>query len=331
VSVSERLERYRSEGLGQVKGWFEPDSAELMAVLLLHQIDLGLRGGAAEIGVHHGRSFLLLANGLAPGEGAVALDLFEQQGHNTDQSGKGDRRRFEKNLERWAPDVAVRMVASSSLEVTPDNAREVFGRPRMFSVDGGHTAEITRHDLRLAEASIAPGGIVVLDDMLNGHWLGVLTGTATYLLDAPALVPFAVSPNKLYLTDSTEAAADYTAHLRASSPDLLGKREVEFFGTTVDVYGQGAPRHQVPAPAPPTGPSGPSGPSGPTGPSGASGPSPELRRARAAARRARREAADLAQQLAALQATRSWRLLGPWRRVAGRVRRWALRELAWKH
>jgi len=298
-TVAERLERYRTEGLAEVEGWFEPESAELMASLLLHQIDAGQRGGVAEIGVHHGRSFLLLANGLTPGESAVALDVFEHQEQNADHSGKGDRGRFEQNLERWAPDVEVCVVASSSLDVTPESAREVFGRPRMFSVDGGHTAEITRHDLGLAEASIADGGIVVLDDMLNGHWLGVLTGTATYLLDDPGLVPFALSPNKLYLTDSAAAAGAYAAHLRGSSPDLLGKRDVEFFGTTVDVYGQGAPRHQVPA--------------------GQTGPSREVRRARAAARQARRETAEVAQQLAAVQASRSWRLTAPWRRVAGRL------------
>ena len=301
MSVSERLQRYRADGLAEVKGWFEPESAELMASLLLHQIDVGLAGGVAEIGVHHGRSFLLLANGLLPGESAVALDVFEQQDQNADHSGKGDRARFEQNLERWAPDVEVRVVASSSLDVTPETAREVFGRPRMFSVDGGHTADITRHDLTLAEASIADGGIVVLDDMLNGHWLGVLTGTATYLLDEPGLLPFAISPNKLYLTDSVTAAADYAAHLRASSPDLLGKCDVEFFGTTVDVYGQGAPRHQVHT--------------------GAAGPSPEVRRARAAARQARREAAEVAQQLAAIRASRSWRLTAPWRRAAERLHR----------
>ncbi len=300
ATVVERLDRYRADGLAEVEGWFEPESAEVMASLLVHQLSLGLRGGVAEIGVHHGRSFLLLANGLGPGEPAVALDVFEHQEHNADHSGRGDRSRFEQNLARWAPSASVEVVASSSLDVSVSSAREVFGRPRMFSVDGGHTAEITQHDLRLAEASLGEGGVVVLDDMLNGHWLGVLTGTATYLLDEPRLVPFALSPNKLYLTDSSAAAADYTAHLRSALPDLLGKRDVEFFGRTIDVYGQGAPRHANGRPA---------------------GPVPEVRRARAAARQARREAADLSEQLAAVQASRSWRLTAPWRRASALLHR----------
>ncbi len=296
--VAQRLEHYRTTGLAQVEGWFEPESAEVMARLLLHQVGRGISGGVAEIGVHHGRSFLLLANGLADGEVAVALDVFEQQGQNTDHSGKGDRAKFEHNLECWAPSAPVRVVSRSSLDVTPDSAREVFGRPRMFSIDGGHTAEITRHDLEVAAASVGEGGIIVLDDVLNGHWLGVLTGTAAYLLDEPTLVPFALSPNKLYLTDSTGAADDYAGYLRASVPDLLGKRDVEFFGTTVDVYGQGAPRHLAPH-----------------------GPSPELRRARAVARRARADAADAAQRVSDLEASASWRLTTPARRVTALLRR----------
>ncbi|PUA79666.1 class I SAM-dependent methyltransferase [Nocardioides currus] len=304
--VRERLDRYRDQGLAEVQGWFEPESAELMADLLLHQLDLGLGGGVAEIGVHHGRSFLLLANGLGPGESAVALDVFEHQEQNTDHSGRGDRGRFEDNLERWAPGVPVAVVARSSLDVSVEDAREVFGRPRMFSVDGGHTAEITRHDLELAEASLGEGGVVVLDDMLNGHWLGVLTGTATYLLDQPRLVPFALSPNKLYLADTPEAARDYAEHLRSAVPDLLGKRDVEFFGTTVDVYGQGAPRHrQAAAPAATL----------------AAALTPDLRSARAVARRAQREAASLADQLAELHASHSWRATAPLRVVGRLVRR----------
>ena len=300
ATVSERLERYRTHGLAEVEGWFEPESAEVISALLLHQLTLGLAGGVAEIGVHHGRSFLLLANGLAPGEPAVALDVFEHQEQNADHSGKGDRARLEANLESWAPSAAVRVVESSSLDVAVPEAQDVFGRPRMFSVDGGHTAEITRHDLQLAEASIGPGGIVVLDDMLNGHWLGVLTGTASYLLDEPRLVPFALSPNKLYLTDDPDAAADYAEHLRGALPDLLGKRDVEFFGTAIDVYGQGAPRHANGRPA---------------------GPAPEVRRARAATRSARREVADLAAQLVAVHASRSWRATAPLRSLGKLVRR----------
>lgn len=305
--VRERLEHYRSEGLPAVRGWFEPESAEVMASLLARQVADGVRGGVAEIGVHHGRSFLLLANGLVPGESGVALDVFERQDLNQDGSGRGDRRVFEDHLRRWAPDADVTVVSRSSLEVTTAEAVDVFGRTRMFSVDGGHTAEITRHDLELAEACLVEGGVVVLDDVLNGHWLGVFTGMAAYLLDRPGLIPFALSPNKLYLAGSHEDAASYAAHLREVVPDLMSKPDVEFFGTTVDVYERRAPAVAAPRPG---------GSARSPG-----GPGPALRRERAAREAAERDVAALEERLAAVQASRSWRLTRPVRWVSARARR----------
>lgn len=303
--VRARLDRYRREGLPAVRGWFEPESAEVMALLLTRQVADGLRGGVAEIGVHHGRSFLLLANGLAPGESAVALDVFERQDLNQDGSGRGDRQVLEEHLREWAPEADVRVVARSSLEVAVEEAVEVFGRTRMFSVDGGHTAEITRHDLELAEASLVEGGVVVLDDVLNGHWLGVFTGLAAYLLDRPGLVPFALSPNKLYLTDSPDAAASYAAHLREVVPDLMSRPDVEFFGTTIDVYERRAPVAE--------------GPGAPARVAG--GPGSALRRERAARRAAERRVEVLERRVADLEGSRSWRLTRPVRWVSDRARR----------
>ncbi|UUZ58916.1 hypothetical protein [Nocardioides sp. B-3] len=193
------------------------------------------------------------------------------------------------------------IVASSSLDVTVAGAREVFGRPRMFSVDGGHTAEITRHDLLPGRGQRRRG------------WGGrprrpaqrPLAGRPDRDRDLPPrragarAVP-SLSPNKLYLTDGPDAAASYAGHLRSALPDLLGKRDVEFFGTTIDVYGRGAPRHANGRPA---------------------GPVPEVRRARAAARRARREVADLTDQLAAVRTSASWRATAPLRGPGRLVRR----------
>lgn len=243
--IQDRIKGYVTDGLPQVVGWFESESAEVVSALLVKQLDDGVGGNVAEIGVHHGKSFLLLANGVRDGESAVALDVFGDQQKNVDRSGLGDRDRFEQNVQQWAPSSDVKVVQTSSLEVEPGGAVETFGRVRLMSIDGGHTAEITEHDLRLAESCVDDLGVVMLDDLLNSHWLGVLSGTSAYLSSQHRLVPFAYSPNKLYLAPSFEVAEHYRKHLRRALPDLLGKRDVEFFERTVDVYGQGSPRrHQ---------------------------------------------------------------------------------------
>lgn len=240
-AVNDRLDRYVDVGLDAVTGWFETDSAEVVRALLRHQLTSGARGDVAEIGVHHGKSFLLLANGVRDDERAVALDVFEDQSRNVDASGHGDRDVLERNIGLWAADRTVEIVQASSTDVAVADAAGTFGRVRLFSIDGGHTSEITLHDLRLAEATLTPEGVVVLDDVLNPHWLGVLTGLGTYLAGEHRLQPFAFSANKLYLA-APETAELYAAHLREAMSELLGKRDVELFGSRIDIYGQGSPR-----------------------------------------------------------------------------------------
>lgn len=239
-----RMGSYRSTGMAAVQGWFDDESAEVIEALILAQLADGVLGDVAEIGVHHGKSFLLLANGTRPGERAVALDVFDDQSKNLDQSGRGDRAQFETNASAWAPDADVVVLQRSSLEVSESDATEVFGSLRLMSVDGGHTAEITAHDLRLAQAAVVPDGLVVLDDLLNAHWLGVLSGVSDYFGAGGTLVPFAYSSNKLYLAPSQAVADRYRDRLRTDVADLLGKTDVEFFGARIDVYGQGAPRRR---------------------------------------------------------------------------------------
>ena len=52
---------------------------ELICRLGEAQREMGLAGHIAEIGVHHGRSFILLALLARASEKAVAIDVFEQQ------------------------------------------------------------------------------------------------------------------------------------------------------------------------------------------------------------------------------------------------------------
>lgn len=248
-SIADRLADYRQNGRDAVGGWFLDECAEVIEQVLLRQVDWDVRGDVAEIGVHYGKSFLMLANGVRDDERAIALDVFGDQEKNVDGSGRGNREIFEGNVATWADGVTVQIVQASSLEVDPATAAATFGQVRMFSIDGGHTAAITAHDLRIAEAVVVPHGVVLLDDVLNEHWLGVITGLADYLAGTPTLVPFAVAANKLFMAPSEQVAERYRASLRQNLPDALGKKGVEFLGTTIDVYGPGSRRARAAAAA----------------------------------------------------------------------------------
>lgn len=229
----EGASRYLERGMLEVEGWLAPCSASVIAHLSAHQLHRGVLGNVAEIGVHHGKLFILLANLTASDEVAFAVDIFDDQHKNVDRSGKGDRAIFEANVRKFAPSSRVKIIQESSLEL--DDTEFPATRFRLISVDGGHTGPITLSDLKLAESCMVPGGIVVLDDVLNADWLGVITGLVQYLAEG-SLIPFAISTNKLYLTTDKKSAKTYASDLRAGFPFALTKRDVEFFGHTVDNY-----------------------------------------------------------------------------------------------
>lgn len=296
--IQRRLRRYSRTGCRQVDGWFFPEDVELAVSFLTLQLAQGIIGNVAEIGIHHGKSFLLLANGVRADERAIALDVFDDQEKNVDKSGRGDRAIFEANVKKFAPDANLEILQRSSLDVAPDQARATFGDVRFFSVDGGHTAEITAHDLRLAEATLVPGGVVMLDDVLNPHWTGVISGVAEYLRSGGGLVPFAVSRNKLFLTDSRDSVPRYRRRYSAVNADLVGKRNVEFFDHPVDVLGLGSQRWRE-----------------------ANAESARLHdRLRQLERQARR-VETLEARLRALESSTSWRITAPLRALSSRVRR----------
>jgi hypothetical protein len=159
---------------------------------------IGITGNVAEIGVHHGRLFVLLVLLCRTGETGLAVDLFSDQERNVDGSGRGDEAILRANLARHAAGKDARVHAGDSTLLSGAAIRRLAGGAvRLFSVDGGHTEENTVSDLLAAQDSLLDAGIVVLDDCFNEAWPGVVSGVARYMaLPQRQLVPFAAGGNK---------------------------------------------------------------------------------------------------------------------------------------
>ena len=229
------LSAYLEGGIGTVEGWLSPTTATMIATLLLAQTAQGVAGDVCEIGVHHGRLFLVLANATASGETAVAVDVFGDQDKNVDRSGNGDRTIFEANVARYAPAARVDIVQASSLDLHTSGFLQ--RRFRFISIDGGHTAEATSNDLWIAEKTLGAQGIAALDDILSSHWTGVITGLVRYLAEGGTLQPFALVPNKLFLAPQ-DGADIWSRYLQATFPLALAKSGLEFPGGMVDSYNE---------------------------------------------------------------------------------------------
>jgi hypothetical protein len=228
--MDSQVERYVRRGKFYVDGWLRSEAARTVVALTERQRALGVTGGVAEIGVHHGKLFILLYLLGLPSEKAVAIDLFEDQHLNVDNSGSGDLARFHRNLDRHADSRRLVLHKGNSMDLGGATLTRLAEGPlRFFSVDGGHTAEITAHDLATAEASIAEGGIIVVDDVFNEQWPGVADGVHRYFERRPNLVPFAIGANKTYFCRPSHRDVYHDAAAAASSAIT----DTEFLGAPV--------------------------------------------------------------------------------------------------
>jgi Methyltransferase domain len=194
------------------------------------QLEAGIQGHFAEIGVHHGKLFILLALLARSQERGVAIDLFEQQHLNPEGSGRGNLDAFMKNCARYAdPSVVVLHEGDSTKLASRDVIDLAKGPIRLFSVDGGHTGAIAYHDLETAEGALADRGLIIVDDCFNEAWPDVSTGFHRFFAKPRRVVPFAVGRNKTLLT--TPNAAD--GYKRALLNCGTSIEEREFLGCPV--------------------------------------------------------------------------------------------------
>jgi hypothetical protein len=231
-----QLDRYLLFGVRQIDGWLHPDTAEFIAAISDVQHRAGHHGAVGEIGVHHGKLFILLRLAADPDEQALVIDVFENQVLNVDGSGHGDQKILQDNLIRWCGSTAgVSIIAKSSLIVAPADIISIGGKVRLASIDGGHTAECAYSDLKLMDEVMHDYGVIALDDYFNEDWPDVSTGAARYMLESDTRFrPFAVAPNKLFL--ATEEFNDFYRAKLASETPFKAAKTSEMFGMKVDVF-----------------------------------------------------------------------------------------------
>ncbi len=209
-SMNEKLDYYRRKGYKEVEGWIYPATIKCICELSDVQKSHGIKGSVCEIGIHHGRFFILLHLLTDRDEYSIACDLFERQNENIGSSGKGNKEIFLENLRKTGCDLSrIEIITRNSLNISPDELL-MHGGIRMISVDGGHEAGTAYNDIKLAADTLADGGIIWLDDFPHESWLGVMEGTYRYLFDAEKeLWPIAVLERKLLLTNNEKMSRIY--------------------------------------------------------------------------------------------------------------------------
>jgi hypothetical protein len=224
--------------MATVQGYLTSLDALLIATLLSHQRENNIPGHLCEVGVHHGRLFLLLALARRAGERALAIDLFEDDAINANTQHAGRNSALLKNADRLQIRLSVdEIYKTSSLDIkAADILARTTGRIRFFSIDGSHLYRPVENDLRLAERTLTADGIIAVDDFFNKDWADVSFATYDFLRRTDTLVPFAIT-SKLYLAAPTAAEKYKTALGRCS--DLPQISRVEILGREVLTLKQG--------------------------------------------------------------------------------------------
>jgi predicted O-methyltransferase YrrM len=171
------VDHYLDQGYATVPGMSSRFAAAISCGLMRIQTDLGVNGCAAEIGPFEGRFFIALAHALQPGETALGIDLFDWPNPEVAD-------RFEANCVKHgvAPDRRIAWKADSRTMQPAELIERLGGRRvRFFHIDGEHSRAALTKDLELATAVLAPGGLVVLDDMLHPGYPTLMVAVHDYL------------------------------------------------------------------------------------------------------------------------------------------------------
>lgn len=172
-----------------VRGPANPDDALHFSLVLGYQREMGPPGDLLEIGTYFGRSAMVMAWFVGPGERLVLCDAFEHETRDkyaATPTSTDVVSAIRRSTPRLDPEMLViHKGLSSSLVLEPAS------RFRFVHIDGGHSTEEARGDLELVKPHIPVGGVIAVDDYDHPRWPGVHVAADAFLADHPEFTPFA--------------------------------------------------------------------------------------------------------------------------------------------
>jgi hypothetical protein len=223
-AISPALRTYLRCRIYSINGYLKSLDARLIVALAAWQTSNKIVGGLAEIGVHHGKLFFLLALSRQIGEKSLAIDLFEDDEMNASTRFGGRNRAFSTHAANLNVTFkSTEVLKADSLTLTSDDILSRVGSVRMFSVDGGHLYHHVAHDLPLAFSALAAGGVIVVDDFCNPEWPDVTSATYDFVrAEEDRIVPAILTRNKLYLAppDMASAYGEFATRFAATEKQM---------------------------------------------------------------------------------------------------------------
>jgi predicted O-methyltransferase YrrM len=217
----------------RVRGYLGPEAIYLLAMLDEIQRAHSVAGSFFEIGTFEGKSLLLLA--------AIKRD-HEQLGFC--EASAEYLQSAERNLRRYASAKvadSVRAFGKFSSQLTRDDLAPPC---RMIHIDGSHESADVKGDLHLAESTIDDRGVVIMDDVFNETYPGVVDGLYNFhAASSGALTPVVQGFGKTILCRAAARSMyfDWFTERNWSgflAPKHFPTRITQFLGQDVFVFEQ---------------------------------------------------------------------------------------------
>ena len=212
------IDRYLADGYQRVRGMSSRFAAAICGHVIRRQTELGVSGDIVEIGTFEGRFLIAMALGLAPGERALGIDLFNWPNDRVHDRLLGHcaaaglpRDRFTT----WQGDT--RTLPSDGLR-----SRLAIQQARFIHIDGEHSHECLSHDLELAHHVLHRSGVIAVDDMLHPGYPALVVTVLDYIKRHPEMVVVCIvdrediSAAAKFLICRADAAALYEQDLMTS-------------------------------------------------------------------------------------------------------------------
>ena len=206
--------------VGHIDGWLNFDAVLSTAALINIQSNflVNKQIRSLEIGVHHGKYFIAfntLYQKMYPLNNifSTAIDLFDLQEFNLDNSGKGNKEIFKRHVDKnLYSNYNLNIITGDSMKLES----AIIGEAKSVnfaSIDGGHHYECVINDLKLISGLMSEGGIISLDDYYHPGWVSVTL--AQFDNDDSTLKPLMLAGGKLFLIkDSSKGNDIYNFYLQ---------------------------------------------------------------------------------------------------------------------
>lgn len=238
--VENPISRYLLEGYTSIEGWLMEGARDMTLALGEVQRAAGVASGPIlEIGVWKARYLCLLSFVPAKPGPVIGVDpmvgMADRAGHV---------RTLREIIGRYCrrPDL-FQLVERHSETVSADELIALGGAKFQFiSIDGSHLREPVLNDIRLAEATLADGGILAMDDISNPTMPGVWEAFIRYGVEGTGRLEAILNcGNKLFLTQRHRAKAYREALLTFCEQGRAGK-----VGTRIATFHQATNEAQQP-------------------------------------------------------------------------------------